>query len=155
MNVSDLKKEYEKYEKKFKLPTFKSINEDFEVDKIEYIGDCFLRQIRKSMIEKVVNSVNFLEMLLNPVNAPRIYYGYLKSISVEDKQYIEDLYTNLGQLSVDSLSLEIDYSDAKEAALIKNLFKVWNDLKPKFRQIITHIKNPEKMEAKKEKSYFG
>jgi len=155
MDIALLKKKYILFQKKYKLPDFKKLNEDFEIDKIERDSDCFLRVIRKAMMEKIVNSIGFLEMLLNPVNAPRIYFPYFKSITLEDKNEIELIYGKLGDLSLDSLSLEVGYSEKEEAKLIKKTFEVWNSVKSSFNKIVEHIKKPSNTVLRKEKSYFG
>jgi len=154
IEIKELKEGYAEFEKKYKLPSFIDLNRDFELDKIDKKSDFMLRVIRKNVMEKVINSIGFLEMLLNPMNAPRVYYFYIKSMTVQEKQLIEDIYTKLAELSLSSLELEVDYSEKEEAELIKRVFKVWNNLKPNFKHILAGVKKPNN-DVKKEKSYFG
>lgn len=153
MDVPEVKKRYAEFEKKYKLPEFKELNEAFEIDKLDRDSECFLRAIRKIVMEKLVNSMGFVEMLLNPVNAPRLYYSYLKSISTEDIKSIENIYGKLADLSIDSLSLEIDYDEAEEGKLIHKSFILWESLRPGLKKIIEHIQSP-KSSVQKEKTYF-
>ncbi len=152
--LEDLKRIYNEYEKKYGIPRYKELNEDFEIDKIDRESDSFLRVVRKVMMEKVVNSLNFLDMLLNPGNAPRIYYGFLKSIKEEDTKMIDEIYTKLGNLSMESLALEIDYSEKKEAEMIVKVFREWDSVKVNFRKLMEHIQHPTR-EEKKERNYYG
>jgi hypothetical protein len=154
MELKNFRKEYLILEKKYKLPSFRSMNEEFEIDKIERESDCMLRLIRKAMIEKIVNSLSFLEMLLNPANSPRIYMPYLKNMTVEDREIIEKIYSALADLSLSSLLLEVEYSEKGEAELIKKIYSVWNSNKSDFKKIIINVKNPKTI-VRKEKSYFG
>ncbi len=154
MELEETKNKYNELSKKFKLPTFKELDEDFEIGKIERDSDCFLRTVRKQMMEKVVNSLGFLEMLLNPVNAPRIYMGYVKSLNSEDRQMIEKIYSILGELSITSIDSELMYSEKKEADLINKIYAAWNAIKPDFKKILENMKKPNII-SKKEKSYFG
>jgi len=154
MELDELKKEYAKLEGKYKLPNFKQINEEFEIDKIERESECLIRVVRKAMIEKVVNSLGFLEMLLNPMNAPRIYMSFLKSMSQEDKEIIDKLYSSLAELSLASLALEVEYSEKAEAELVKKIYSTWNSIRGDFKKLIENVRNPKTL-AKKEKSYFG
>lgn len=154
MELKDFKKDYSKYIEKYKLPKFEELNEDFEIDKLEKDTDYLLRAIRKLMMEKIVNSVNFLEMLLNPVNMPRMYLPYIKTMSMEDKQVIDSLYDSLAKLTLISLDLEIGFSEDGEAELIKKIFSEWRVLKPDFKKIISGINNP-RAAVKRERSYFG
>lgn len=154
MELPELAKRYLEIEAKHSLPKFEQMVEVFEIDKIDRDSPFFLRLVRKQIMEKLVNSMNFLEMLLNPVNAPRMYYSYLKSVSLEDKERINKIYGKLADLSLLSLSLEIDYDEQKEADLIKHSFKVWNELRPEFRKILENMIKPDNS-VRKEKSYFG
>jgi len=72
MDLEQLKKDYSAYEKKYKLPSFKELNESFEIEKIERQSDILLRIVRVIMMEKVIATQRFVESLLNPANAPRI-----------------------------------------------------------------------------------
>lgn len=154
MKFIKLKKEYDELAEKYKLPDFKDINKNFEIDKFDKDTDYLLRAIRKIMMEKIVNSMSFLEMLINPVNAPRMYLPYVQTMTVEDRRAIDNIYSNLADLSIVSLDLEIDSSEDEEAALIKKVFQKWIDLKPFFRQILTSMKKPKNF-VKKNRDYFG
>ncbi|MBS3091659.1 hypothetical protein J4217_04415 [Candidatus Pacearchaeota archaeon] len=155
MNLKETKKEYSALAKKYKLPEFNKLNEEFEIEKLEHESETLVRAIRKIMMEKVINSMNFLEMLLNPMNAPRMYMMYVRAMQIDDKKDIDRIYDSFATLSLDALANEIDYSEKNEAELIKRIFAVWNALKPEFRRIIASIKKPISNDIKKEKSYFG
>lgn len=155
MELAQLKSAYEKLKDKHKLPSFDKINNDFDIDKIDRESDVLLKVIRKVMLEKIINSLNFIEMIYNPANAPRVYQNFLRTITQEDKKIIDRIYSALSEISVDSLDLEIESSEKKEADLIVRTSKIWDDTRKDFHQIINKIKNPVNSTAKKEKSYFG
>ena len=154
MDVKDVKKEYEKFVGKYSLPSFKELNEDFEIDKIDRESDCFLRAVRKAIMEKVVNAIGFLEMLLNPMNAPRMYVPFVNTMAVSDNKEIDELYTSLSKLSLISLKLEVGYSEKEEAEVIKKVFEVWQKEKVKFGNLVDKIGKPVNS-VKRERSYFG
>ena len=155
MELKDLRNNYEKLSGKYKMPSFKEINESFEIDKIDKESDTLLRVIRKVMMEKIVNSLGFLEMLLNPMNIPRMYMPFIKAMNTEDKKVMERIYTDFSELSLSSLQCEVDYSEKGEAELIKSIFKKWHELKPEFRKIFGKIKNPGSEDFRRERTYFG
>lgn len=155
MDIEEVKKRYSEFEKKYNLPGFNDVNLDFEIDKVEKDSYNFVRVVRKLMMEKIVNSMGFVEMLLNPSNAPRIYFSYIKSMSVSDKEEIEKIYSALADLSLASLTLEIDSLEKKEAELIKTIYESWNKVKSSFRKVIVNMQKPKDNVAKKEKTYFG
>ncbi|MDO8460781.1 MAG: hypothetical protein Q7S74_06755 [Nanoarchaeota archaeon] len=155
MELQELKKNYDVLAKKYKLPSFSELNEDFEIEKIERESDSLLRIIRKMMMEKIVNSLGFVEMLLTTMNAPRMYLTFIKSMTSEDKKRLENMYDLLTGLSMESLGREIEYSEKKEAELIVKTSKTWNSIKPDFKMIIEEINHPKNYQVKKERSYFG
>lgn len=154
MKLEELKKNYSILEKKYKLPSFKELNEDFGIEILRKGEELLLRSIRKVMLEKIVNSLGFVEMLLNPINAPRMYFVYLKSVSSEDKKDIEKIYSVLSDVVLASSKLEIEYSEKGEAEMIIRIVKDWNSVKPLFIRVIEHMQKPVS-QATREKSYFG
>jgi len=154
MKLEELKKNYSILEKKYKLPRFSELNEDFGVEGLRKGEELLLRNVRKTMLEKIANSIGFVEMLLNPINAPRMYLVYIKSMTVEDKKEIEKIYSVLADILTASLRLEIEYSEKGEAEMIIRVFNDWNSIKKLFMKIAEHMQNPVSSPTK-ERSYFG
>lgn len=150
-----LKKKYMEISKKYKLPSFSEMDSDFEIYKIDRESDFLLRTIRKQMMEKVVNSMSFVEMFLTGNNAPRMYFNYLKNLSNDDKKKLDAIYNSLSNLVISSLELEIDSDDKREAELVNQIFKTWNSVKGNFKLVLKNVKNPVVSNVKKERSYFG
>ncbi len=155
MELKELKNLYSNYEKKYKLPGFNQLNEQFEIEKIDRESEILMRVIRKIMMDKIVNSLAFLDMIANPMNAPRIYLSFIKSISDKDKEVMDKLYDSFGSLSLSCLALELDYSEKKEAEMVKNIYENWEKARPEFSDLLKRVHKPVKNDVKKEKSYFG
>ena len=155
MNLEELKKEYYILEKKYKLPAFSELNENFDIEKLKKGKELLLRSIRKIMTEKVFSLLGFVEILLNPMNAPRMYLSYIKSMTSEDKKEVDKVYSVLSDVIIAALKLEIDYSEKEEAEMIKKIMKDWDSVKPEFRKIIAGMQKPLTNTQSKEKSYFG
>lgn len=155
MDLKDLKKGYGKYVVKYKLPSFAELDGVFEIHKIDRESDTLLRDVRKHAMEKVVNSLGFVEMLLSGMNAPRMYYTYLKMMSVEDRKNLEKIYSKFAELIISSLELEVRYEEKVEANLIKEIFKVWSGVQSDFSLVLKNVRKPAVNNAKKERSYFG
>ncbi len=155
MDLVTLKKEYLVIEKKYKLPSFSEINAIFEIEKIEQDTENLARAVRKFMIDKVLNTLSFIEMLIQQVNAPRLYQNYLRTIPVKDKESLQKIYEKLGELSLLSLVLEVDTNEKKECDAIVKFYETWKSIKPALLLILESIQRPATQEAKKEKSYFG
>lgn len=159
-SLKNLKKEYGVLAKKFKLPAFEKINEDFEIEKVEAREtDHLARVVRKAMMEKIVNSLGFLEMLLNPVNAPKMYLICVKSLKPEDMRTIEKMYGLFAELMLAALELELEYNEKSEAAMIKYVYETWASVRKQFKIILQRMRCARPIadseDMKKEKSYFG
>jgi hypothetical protein len=155
MELADLKKAYGELARKYKMPGFQELNENFEIEKIDKESECLLRLIRKVMLEKIVNSFNFAEFLLNPLNAPKMYLPFIKTMTLDDRKEIEKIYSGISELLLQTLDIEVDYSEKKEAEMIKKMLERWNELKPSFRKIFANMKKPNRQNGTREKSYFG
>ena len=154
--VSELRKKYEGFVENYDLPGFKELNEAFEIDRIEREGDCFLRDVRKSMMEKIVRYIHFIEMMINPAQAPPMFMIFVKNIGKSDRNALENVYKNFIELELRALKNEIDYSEKEEAESIKHIFDVWNKSKKELRMVIGIMeKNWKGSPEKKERDYFG
>jgi len=152
-----LKKNYEFLAKKYNLPSFDKLNEDFQIERIsEYETDLILKEIRKFIGEKFSTYLRFLENLLNPVNVPIFVFSMVKNLDNSDKKKINELYKKLAMLEVFILELDIQYSEKKEVKFLKESFEVWNDIKKDLLILVEKMKKD--WDVKQEfngKNYFG
>lgn len=156
-SLAKLKKEYSSFEKKYKLPKFHYLNAEFEIEKLQgHETDFLLREIRRTMTDKIAAFLKFFELFLNPQAAPLFILSALKSISSQEKEKIEKIYKKIIQLEIKSISLDISYEEKREADFIKNTYEKWQVLKEELKiidDILSKIK--EETVARKDKSYFG
>ena len=154
--LKKLKEEYSKIQKKYNLPSFDKLNEDFKIEKTaETETDFLVREIRGAIGETLENFLRFVEAILNPVNVPMFLFPIIKSLNTEEKNKLSEIYKKISKLEIDAMKL-LDYSEKKEAEFIKKSYKLWQEIKKDFVKIIESVEN--KTEAKIEKSekgYFG
>jgi len=156
-HLSELKKEYEKYRKKYNLPSFSDLNQEFEIEKLqEKETEFLLREIRRAISDKIAAFLRFFELFLNPQAAPVFILAVIKTLNNKDKIIIEKIYHDLVNFELTSITLDIDYNEKKEAEFIKQIFKKWHTLKgelKEFSKIIDRMKTKDKQKSRK--SYFG
>jgi len=152
-----LKKEYEKLRKKYDLPSFKEMNEDFEIEKLqEHDTETLSREIRRAIAEKNLSYLRFVEMFMNPGNAPMFFLALVKNMENTDRKLLEDLYLALGKFEIKSLALDNIYDEKRDAEFIKEFFKYWQDIKIKFADVIRAIQDSwDRKTERKEKGYLG
>ncbi|UCD20625.1 MAG: hypothetical protein JSW08_02520 [archaeon] len=155
--LNELKKEYSKFVKKYKLPEFSELNKEFEIEKVqEKETEFLLREIRRAISEKIVAFLKFLELFMNPSGAPLFILISLKGLTHSKKEKIEHLYSELVKTELGSVSLDIEYQEKEEVRFIKECYKKWKEVKPDLHGIFKELeKIHSKGSEKKTKSYFG
>tara|TARA_Y100000034_G_scaffold45400_1_gene55825 strand:- start:7168 stop:7653 length:486 start_codon:yes stop_codon:yes gene_type:complete len=156
-NLDNLKKDYKKIQKEYDLPSFEKLNEDFQIEKISEVEtDYLVREIRKFISDKFSNYLRFIEAILHPVNTPMFIFSVIKSIDIEDKNKLVEIYKKLAKTEVRLIEVDVDFSLKKEAGFINESYKLWQEIKKDLLDVIDKIKKnwDNKFEVNN-KGYFG
>ncbi len=156
----DLKKikiNYEIFHKKYGLPEFSFMNENFEIENIDSEEtELFLKRMRKHITEKIFYILRTLEVFLNAQNAPMYMFNIIKSMTSTEKEHITELYKRLAKYEIEAFGLEAKYDEKKEAEFIKKFSIDWKDASEDLIQIYEFMKEGYNKQGKKEnKSYLG
>jgi len=157
MGLEKLKTYYEKLQKKYRLPSFQEMNEDFHIEKIaENETELLPSEIRRWIWEKFANYMRLLEGILNPVNASMFIFSIIKTLDSEDKKELSELYKGLMKEEVKIILLDLSFNEVKEAEFIKNSYEIWQKMKKQLAKIFEKIEKiqPSKTEENS-KGYFG
>ena len=155
--LEDLKEDYSELKEKFELPSFDEMNKDFQIEKIAEIEtDYLIREIRKITSDKFSNYLRLIEAILNPVNSPMFVFSVVKTLGVNEKNQLMEMYKKLFIKEIDVMELDMVFDEEKEADFIKNSFEVWQEIKEEMIKIIKFIKKnlDNKFEANGG-NYFG
>lgn len=154
--LNRLKKQYQILRKTYKLPEFSKLNEDFEIEKLqENETDFLLREIRRTMVEKISVVLKFLEIMINPnESSPAFVFAMIKEMKPEMRKNLENLYKELSLVEISSIALDLDYDEKIEAKFIKEHTKKWEATKKDLRGLIKSLDTIWKLESHK-KSYVG
>lgn len=157
MEIEDLKREYANLQRRYQLPDFQKLSEDFEIERVaEKEIESILREIRKTMMDKILSYLRFIELLLNPSNAPILFLALVKNMHTEDKKISENIYRKLGRLEIEAIELDIEYSEKNEAEFIKKLYSEWQQIKQEIKELIKGLKKGLNQKSeKKNRDYFG
>jgi len=156
--LDNLKKEYGKFKEKYELPDFYELNKLFDIEDVDYDSDFFLRRVRRVIADRIGGYSRFVDVILNPSNAPVFFFNVLKKLDSTDRENITNVYELLGNFELEMLGLDLDYSEEKEAEFIKKLFHVFNhDIRIKFLDVVKKLGNGKSNDKKESKgsSYFG
>lgn len=152
-----LKKDYIKLQKKYMLPSFKELNEEFDIEKVaEHETEFLVREVRKAVMEKVIAYLRFIEMLLNPSNAPMFFFALVKGLTSQDKRILERSYEKLGSFEIDVIELDCRYSEKDEADFIKKVFREWKYIEDEMLKLVEILRrNWNQKSGKNDRGYFG
>lgn len=156
-NLEKIKKEYEKYRKKYSLPSFEDMNKDFDIEKLqEKETDFILKEIRRAMSDRSVSYLRFVEMFQNPSQAPMFFLALVKNLDNMDKNILNELYLELGRFEIIAIGLDNDCDEKKDAEFINNFYKKWQNVKKNFGKIVDSLeKSWEVKSDKRDKGYLG
>lgn len=156
-NELDFDKEYEKLQEKYNIPSFESLAEDFDVEKIfEKESTFVIREIRRAINEKLSTYLHFLENLINPNSSPMFVYSVIRNLSTDDKSKIKKMYEKLSSYQIEIMKLDTIYNEENEAKFVKETYNVWQELKTEIYDIILQLEKSSKEGMKsKERGYFG
>lgn len=155
--LSELKEDYNKLQKKYDLPSFEELNEDFQIEKIsEAETDFLIREVRKLMSDKFSNYLRMIEAFLNPVSVPMFVFSIVKKLGTEEKNKLSEAYKTLAKLEIDLIELDVKFSEEKEVAFIKNAYAKWKNIQLELLGVVSSMKNNFENKFKVNgKSYFG
>ncbi len=155
--LDELKAAYLEIQIKHNLPSFQELNQDFQIEKIaEYETDILIREIRKFIAGKFSNYMKFIEMIINPVNAPMSIFSLIKSIEQSDKKKLSEIYEKLVKNEIEIVELDLNFSEEKEVQYIKNSNNLWKEIKKDLLEIIEVVKkNWDNKSSKNGVGYLG
>jgi hypothetical protein len=153
----NLKVAYEKLKEKYDLPEFEKLAEDFDIEKnIDKESNFILREIRRSITEKISGYLQLFEILINPSAPPMFIFSILRNISAEDKIIIKEVYKTLSKIQIEAMKLDVIYGEDNEETFIEETFGIWQKLKPTVYKLIEKFEtNFEEDDASKKRSYFA
>lgn len=155
--LKELKESYLKLQKEYGLPTFDELNKDFQIEKVaETETDFLIREIRRTISEKPYTYLRFVETLLNPANAPMSVLSVVKTLGVEEKNKLTEVYKKLVRNEVLLVETDLDFSEEKEAEFVKDTYEVWQEVKRDLLEVIDAVnKNWDVKVEGNGKKYFG
>ena len=153
----DLEEEYGKYKKKYDLPDFNILLEDFDVEKIiDKETKFLLRDIRRVMNDKFSAYLHLFENLINPGSPPMFVFHAIRGLNGTEKESVKNIYKDLSKIQIEVLKLDTIYNEKSEAEFVVKYFSLWQEMKKEVIKIIEKFGEAiEKQEASRDRGYFG
>jgi len=156
-NLSNLKRKYNKFKEKYNFVDFYELNKLFDIEDIDSETDFLIRKIRRVISDKIAGYLRFIEIILNPANAPMFFFKFIKKLDEGDKKQLTEVYETLGKFELEIVGLDLNYDEEKEANFIKRVYKLFSeDVSKKLLDVVKKMGNNSKEKKESEnKSYFG
>lgn len=156
-DLQKLKSEYKKFKDKYNLPEFSQLNELFDIEEIDTESDFLLRKVRRTIADRVSGYLRFIEVILNPSNAPMFFFKLVKKLDSKDKEVLTGIYESLSGYEVEMIALDLDYSEKNEAMFIKKSYESFNkEIRTNLLSVIKKLGNHDDNSKKENNgSYFG
>lgn len=136
--MADIKKNYELLKKKYNLPDFDRLNNEFEISLIEH-EEFLLRDIVKKITEKVEIYAKLAESWLQPDTNSIAAMHECKFIEEIEKEKIYDIFKRLMVLDRESIKASLG-DEKEEAEFVKLSFEEWIKVKQDLRPIVAKIR---------------
>lgn len=147
-----IKEEYEELRKKYKLPSFEEINDEFEISAFDINKIPSLpRGILRAICNKMGLFLNYVEPVISP--NPQGLHGYIEiqNTTNDEKKEIFEFYKDLSKKYHKVYSVELTEKEDEIMKEIKNVLRYWDKIKIKFKRISEVINKAWDKELEKEK----
>ena len=157
MGLENLKNEYLELHKKYRLPSFQEMNEDFYIEKIaENETEILIREVRRTVGDRLTNYMRFVENLLNPVNVPMFVFSIIKLIGQEEKNKLSEIYKKLIKNEIRFVERDLEFDELKEAEFVRDSYGLWQEIKKELANILEKVdKNWGTKTEESSKGYFS
>ena len=151
-----VKEAYAEYAKKYKLPDYDALDQEFEISLIEK-KEFLLRQIRRKMTERVEQSIGLLHDILQPDVGSITSMHECTSCTQEEKEQLAELFREI--MLVHRALLEAEYAQdlEQDAKIINETLEQWPALRKKTLNFVKKMKTAwkETTEVKEILEYLG
>jgi len=136
--LDKLKEKYIEVQKKYGLPEFKELNENLSIERMANSeSDLIVLEIRRYLMDRIINYLDFSEKLLNPTNVPIGIMILGKNINEKNKKVLNKVYEKLLKNYLSSLKMDFGvYSEKENASAIKTFYKSLIEIKKQLHKII-------------------
>lgn len=153
--MSKIKEKYNELKKKYTLPDFNELNNEFEISAIEN-KEFLLREIRRKIDERAEAFLKILSTVLQPeTNIAEIHE--CREFSDEEKERVYKLYKKLMLMHDSSLLAGLSCKDDENAKFISEALREWQPVKKQMTEIVKKMRDTWKKETdiKEELGYLG
>lgn len=154
--INEIETEYNKLSKKYKLPKFKEIDEEFEISSLETPNFLVRNALRKTA-EKLEFYIDVIGNLVHPDASSLSSMYEIRFFSDDEKDNMYNLFKKLMEANRNILELVLENNEKKQADFLKKFSIEWLDMKKELVFYIAKMKESWKKQSTIEEdvAYFG
>ncbi|MAE42682.1 hypothetical protein CMO93_02835 [Candidatus Woesearchaeota archaeon] len=154
--VDDIEKEYSKLCKKYKLPKFKELDEEFEISSLENTN-FLLSNILRKVGEKIEFYANLINDLLQPDTSSLSSMHEIRFFADKEKNNIYDLFKRLMKVHRNAIVLALEHDGKNQAKFLNDFLIEWLNIKKQLLVYVGKMKDSWDKETTMEENlgYFG
>lgn len=156
MTENKIGEKYNELKKKYKLPDFGEMDQEFEASSLDDTN-FLLREIARRIAEKFDFYTTMIEEILQP-DASNLYALHeTRDFSEEEKNQMYDLYRRLMVLNRQSIFISLENDEKNEAEFIGLALSEWKNLKKDILGYVKKMRDSWKTEVdiKEDVGYLG
>ena len=156
MPSEDIEKQYNELRKKFKLPEFKDLDNEFEISDLEETN-FLLKAIIRRIAERFDFYTTMLEEVLQPDTSNLYAMHETRFFDENEKKRMYDLYSRLMNFNRQFIEVTLENNEKNAVDFINSIFNEWNGLKQELLGVINKMKSSWKTETyiKEDLGYLG
>jgi len=154
--TNEIEKDYNKLCKKFKLPKFKEIDEEFEISILEN-SNFLIKNILRKIAEKQEFYIEVIGNLVHP-DASSISSMYeIRFFTDDEKNDMYNLFKSMMKSNRNILELILNNNESEQVKFLNDFFNDWINIKKDITIYITKMKESWGKESTIEEDlgYFG
>jgi len=131
-----VREEYEKLRKKYTLPEYDLLNEEFDISSIEEDG-IVLRVLRRKMLERLDFFLEPLEIILQPDPNSLANLNEARYFSEDKRKKVYELFKKLMAFKRKSFEVDLLAVEEEEVSFVNQTFNEWTSVK---KEILPFLK---------------
>jgi len=154
--INEIETEYNKLSKKYKLPKFKEIDEEFEISSLETPNFLVRNALRKTA-EKLEFYIDVIGNLVHPDASSLSSMYEIRFFSDDEKDNMYNLFKRLMEANRNIIELVLENNEKKQADFLNKFSIEWLDMKKELVFYIVKMKESWKKQSTIEEdiAYFG
>jgi len=151
-----IKEKYNQLKKKYALPSYEELNQDFNLEDINTESELVLQNVRRKIYEKIDYYAELIESVLQPESSlANMYEAHYTEDDEKNKAYA--IFKKLLYILRYSKLVALDNNEEDNAKFIKEVYTEWNSSKKDIKYLIKRLLEIWKIESdiKEDLNYMG